>query len=57
MINSLNSKDNNITSPTKTEEEKTHEQNLRTLSFKEFVGQKDIIDNLKIFIKAAQRRN
>ena len=57
MINSLNSKDNNITSPTKTEEEKKHEQNLRPLSFKEFVGQKDIIDNLKIFIKAAQRRN
>ena len=57
MINSLNSKDNNITSPNKTEEEKIQEQNLRPLSFKEFIGQKDIIENLKIFIEAAQKRN
>jgi len=57
MINSLNSKDKNITSPHKTEEEKSQEMNLRPLSFNDFVGQTDIIDNLKIFIKAAQKRD
>ena len=57
MINSLNSKDKNITSPNKTEEEKSQEMNLRPLSFNDFVGQADIIDNLKIFIKAAQKRD
>ena len=56
MINSLNSK-NNITSPDKIEEDKIHENNLRPAFFKDFVGQKDIIDNLKIYIQAAQNRS
>ena len=56
MINSLNSK-NNITSPVKIEEDKIHENNLRPTFFKDFVGQKDIIDNLKIYIQAAQNRS
>tara|TARA_Y100001960_G_scaffold91048_1_gene97984 strand:- start:317 stop:1327 length:1011 start_codon:yes stop_codon:yes gene_type:complete len=56
MINSFNSK-NNITSPDKIEEEKIYENNLRPAFFKDFVGQNDIIDNLKIYIKAAQKRS
>ena len=55
MINSFNSK-NNITSPDKIEEEKIYENNLRPAFFKDFVGQNDIIDNLKIYIKAAKKR-
>ena len=55
MINSLNSK-KNITSPDRIEEDKLHEQSLRPLFFKDFIGQNDIIENLKIYIKAAQKR-
>ena len=47
MINSFNS-EKNITTPDKLEEDKVHEQSLRPVSFDEFVGQSDIISNLKI---------
>ena len=56
MINSFNS-NNNITSPDKIEEDKIHENSLRPVFFKDFVGQKDIIENLKIYIEAAQNRS
>ena len=56
MINSFNS-EQNITTPDKLEEDKIHEQSLRPLSFEDFVGQTDIISNLKIYIEASHKRN
>jgi len=56
MIKSFNS-NNNVTSPDKLEEDLSNEQNLRPLSFQEFVGQKKEIKKLKVFIKAAQQRD
>ena len=44
MIKSFNS-NNNVTSPDKLEEDLSNEQNLRPLSFKEFVGQKKKLKN------------
>jgi holliday junction DNA helicase RuvB len=37
--------------------EKEFEQSLRPSGFEEFFGQKKIVDNLKIFINAAKKRN
>ena len=57
MINSFNSNNNeNLTSPKKIEEDQKNDNSLRPLSFKDFVGQKDIIDNLKVYIQAAKKR-
>ena len=56
MINSFNS-EKNITTPDKLEEDKVHEQSLRPMSFDDFVGQSDIISNLKIYIKASHKRD
>ena len=52
---STSSKD--ITTPDKLDEDKIHEQNLRPIKFNEFIGQKKEIDKLKVYIKAAQKRN
>jgi len=40
-----------------TEEEKKIEQSLRPKTFDEFTGQTKIVDNLKVFIGAAKKRN
>ena len=56
MINSFNS-EKNITTPDKLEEDKVHEQSLRPMSFDDFVGQSDIINNLKIYIQASHKRD
>ena len=56
MINSFNS-EKNITTPDKLEEDKVHEQSLRPVSFDDFVGQSDIINNLKIYIQASHKRD
>ena len=45
------------TNPDINKEEKVFEQTLRPLSLDEFVGQKKITDNLKVFIGAAGKRN
>jgi len=55
MINSFNSS-NNLTSPKKIEEDQKNDKSLRPISFNDFVGQADIIDNLKIYIEAAKKR-
>mgnify|MGYP006097800561 FL=1 len=55
MIKSSNP-NNNITTPTKLEEDQKSEQNLRPISFQEFVGQKKEIKKLKVYIQAAQKR-
>ena len=55
MIKSSNS-NKNITSPDRLEEDYINEQNLRPLTFLDFVGQKKEIDKLKVYIEAAQKR-
>ena len=55
MIDSFNS-NNNLTSPKKTEEDHKHDNSLRPLSFNDFVGQSDLIENLKVYIEAAKNR-
>ena len=55
MINSFNSNEN-LTSPKKIEEDQKNDNSLRPQSFKDFVGQSDIIDNLKVYIEAAKKR-
>jgi holliday junction DNA helicase RuvB len=42
--------------PEKIENEKEFEQNLRPLKFDDFEGQNKIVDNLRVFIKAALKR-
>ena len=54
MINSF-SENKNITSPKKQEEDHKNDSNLRPLSFDDFVGQSEIIENLKIYIQAAKK--
>ncbi len=55
MIDSQN-KENKITNPQKNSEDLSQEINLRPESFSDFIGQEDLIDNLKIYIKAALKR-
>ncbi len=55
MINSFNS-EQNLTSPKKLEEDQQHDNSLRPLTFNDFIGQADIISNLKIYIEAAKKR-
>jgi len=56
MINSLNS-EKKLTNPAKIEEDSIQELSLRPKSFNDFVGQTEILDNLKIYIEAAMKRN
>jgi len=55
MIKSFNS-DDNLTSPKKFDEDIVNENSLRPLSFNDFIGQKNEIEKLKVFIKAAKQR-
>ena len=48
---------NNITSPEKLSEDASSEVSLRPESFDNFIGQNKIVENLKIYIKAAKERN
>ena len=57
MIKSYNTNNtNNISSPDKLEEDHSNENKLRPTSFDDFVGQVEIIKNLKVYIEAAQQR-
>ena len=55
MIKSYNS-NNSISSQDKLDEDKSNENNIRPSKFSEFTGQLDIIENLKVYIKAAKQR-
>ena len=55
MINSF-SENKNITSPKKQEEDHKNDSNLRPLSFDDFVGQSEIIENLKIYIQQQKEK-
>jgi Holliday junction DNA helicase RuvB len=46
-----------VLSPVRTKEDLLFEDSLRPRSFEEFVGQETVKSNLKIFIKAARKRN
>lgn len=45
------------TTPDRLDNEVELDQTLRPLQFKDFVGQKKIVDNLKVFISAAKKRH
>ena len=55
MIKSYNP-NNSISSPDKLDEDKSNENSIRPSKFSEFTGQQDIIENLKVYIKAAKQR-
>ncbi len=50
-------RDSDFTTPERLENETEFDQALRPSAFDEFVGQKNIVDNLKIFIAAAKQRS
>ena len=57
MIESFkNSNNDEITSPEKNNEDEQLAKSLRPTQFSDFIGQNDTIDNLKVYIKAAQKR-
>ena len=58
MIKSENKSNKNkkITNPQKNLEDSIQEKSLRPESFNDFIGQKELLDNLKVYIKAAQKR-
>lgn len=49
--------ENHITDPVPQAEDLIADQTLRPTSFDEFVGQRDVVDNLKLYIEAARNRN
>ncbi len=57
MNNDNHNIQNELTSPKKQVEDMQSDISLRPDSFDSFVGQEKIIDNLKVYIKAAKKRN
>ena len=57
MIESFKNPTNNIINPESTKEDINSEQSIRPSSLDEFVGQKEIKENLEVYIKAAKQRN
>ena len=49
--------DNKLTSPNQLIEDINTDKSLRPLSFSDFVGQEKIVENLKVYIEAAKKRN
>ncbi|MEE2876266.1 MAG: Holliday junction branch migration DNA helicase RuvB [Candidatus Neomarinimicrobiota bacterium] len=45
-----------ITAPAPQEEDLVADQTLRPISFDEFVGQSDVVENLKLYIEASRKR-
>ena len=57
MIESYkNSNNDEITSPEKNQEDDQLAKSLRPTKFSDFIGQNDTIENLKVYIQAAQQR-
>ena len=56
MIESFKDPINKIITPEKSDEDVLTEQSLRPSSVSEFVGQKEVIENLKVYIQAARQR-
>ena len=56
MIKSFkDTEENKINNPKKKQEEVKEEISLRPQSFSDFIGQNDVVDNLKVYISAAKR--
>ena len=49
--------ENHITDPIPQEEDLVTEPTLRPATFDEFIGQKDVVENLMLYIEAARKRN
>jgi len=47
----------NIINPISQDNDLTEDQSLRPISFEEFIGQNEIIENLKLYIDASQKRS
>ena len=56
MIRSSQDNDQNLTTPEKLEEDLGLEGSLRPTSFDAFIGQTEVIENLKVYIEAAKKR-
>ena len=56
MIESYNNNTDQVTSPDKFEEDVLLEKSLRPDCFDDFIGQKETIENLKVYIEAANQR-
>jgi len=56
LIESYKNSNNDITSPEKKQEDDQLAKSLRPTKFSDFIGQKDTIENLKVYIKAATQR-
>ena len=56
MIESYKNTDQ-LTSPDKFEEDVLVEQSLRPSCFDDFVGQRETVENLKVYIEAAAKRD
>tara|TARA_B100000945_G_scaffold320869_1_gene332498 strand:- start:1916 stop:2959 length:1044 start_codon:yes stop_codon:yes gene_type:complete len=56
MIESFNNS-NQVTSPDKFDEDELLAQSLRPTKFDDFIGQKETVENLKVYIQAANQRN
>jgi len=46
-----------LLNPRQTEEDIEIEQSIRPATFSEFIGQRNVVENLKLYIKAANKRN
>ena len=57
MDNTNHHKENKVNSPNQLLEDIHSDKSLRPTSFNDFIGQEKIIDNLKVYIKAAKKRN
>ena len=59
MIESYKNSNNNddLTSPEKNHEDEQLAKSLRPTKFEDFIGQNDTIENLKVYIQAAQQRD
>ena len=57
MDNTNHHKENKVTAPNQLLEDVHSDKSLRPTSFNDFIGQEKIIDNLKVYIKAATKRN
>ena len=57
MDNTNHHNENKVTSPNKLVEDINADKSLRPTSFNDFIGQEKIIDNLKVYIEAAKKRN
>ena len=57
MIESYKDPINKINTPEKSDEDLLTEQSLRPSFITEFVGQKEVVENLKVYVQAAQQRS